>query len=178
MYPIRYTNTIGSVSRRYGLDPFLVAAVARTESNFNPAAVSRVGAVGIMQIMPDTAKWIAQLNSWKGDKRPVLTDSADNLELGACYLEYLILRFGGDINSALAAYNAGPNPVDSWLSKAGSKTSLGMSDIPFKETRDFVGRVERYRDIFSKVHPRVFATTTTTTASAAGAAAGQTAGTI
>jgi soluble lytic murein transglycosylase len=162
MYPIRYVDTIGTVSHRYGLDPYLLAAVARTESNFNPAAVSPVGAVGVMQIMPETAKWIAGLNSWKGDKRPVLTDPTDSLELGACYLEYLIQRFDGDVSAALAAYNAGPNTVDDWIKKSGSDAAFRVEDIPFKETRDFVGRVQHYRDVFTRAHPGVFAVTAST----------------
>ena len=96
------------MAEQYDLDPYLVAAVARTESGWDPEAVSHAGAVGLMQLMPDTAAWITGLESWQGGDDPDLTDPEDSLELGACYLAYLVKYFGGDIRLALAAYNAGP----------------------------------------------------------------------
>lgn len=156
VFPIRYSDEIGRVADEYGLDPYLVAAVAKTESSFDPEAVSPVGAVGLMQLMPATAQWITGLGIWRGADEPVLTDPADNLELGACYLAYLFEKYDGGQRAALAAYNAGPGNVDEWIEEAGGREEFGLADIPFKETRDFVRRVERYRFLYERVHPDVF----------------------
>ena len=77
--PIRYADDIARVAEQYDLDPYLVAAVARTESSYDADAVSAAGAVGLMQLMPDTAAWIVQLESWRGSEDPVLTDPATSL---------------------------------------------------------------------------------------------------
>ena len=116
-HPIHYPEGIARVAERYDLDPYMVAAVVQTESGYDPRALSPVGAVGLMQLMPDTATWITGLESWRGRDEPVLTDPEDNLELGACYLAFLLKHFGGDIRPALAAYNAcllytSPSPRD------------------------------------------------------------------
>jgi soluble lytic murein transglycosylase len=156
LYPIHYQDAIARVSDRYDLDPYLVAAIVHTESNYNPKAVSHAGAVGLMQLMPDTAAWVVQLDRWKGSEKPSLTDPDDNLELGACYLAYLLERFGGSTRAAVAAYNAGPGAVDGWLADSNAD-KLYLDDIPFDETRDFVIKVERYRALYLKVHPDLFA---------------------
>ena len=162
MNPIRYKSEIARVAGRYDLDPYLVAAVARTESGFNPAAVSKVGAVGVMQIMPTTATWIIQLDSWKGKAHPDLKSASDNLELGACYLAFLLREFHQSVSAAVAAYNAGQGAVSDWLAGIADRgpnatAELALSDIPFGETRAFVQRVEHYRALFRQVHPDAFA---------------------
>lgn len=159
LYPIRYQEGIARVADRYHLDPYLVAAVVRTESDYDPKAVSHVGAVGLMQLMPDTAEWITHLDSWKGPKDPTLTDPDDNLELGACYLAYLTERFAGDMLAVVAAYNAGQGAVDDWLA-SGAHEALQLADIRFQETRDFVKRVERFRNLYKRTHQGIFAQAT------------------
>jgi soluble lytic murein transglycosylase len=162
LYPIRYSSEIAKMANRYKVDPYLVAAVARAESDFDPKAVSKVGAVGVMQIMPDTAAWITRLESWKGATHPTLTAPADNLELGACYLAFLLGEFDQSVRAAIAAYNAGQGAVSNWLAETAAKQSssnptLALSDIPFGETRVFVQKVEHYYDLFRQAHPGVFA---------------------
>lgn len=159
LYPIHYKEGIARVAQHYDLDPYLVAAVVRAESDYDPEAVSYAGAVGLMQVMPDTADWIIGLDTWKGGNDPTLTDPEDNLELGTCYLAYLIRRFSGDLVAALAAYNAGQGVVDDWLASA-SHDELATADIRFEETRDFVTRVARYRGLYKRVHPDAFAGST------------------
>jgi len=156
IYPIHYTSDIGRVAERYDLDPYLVAAVAKTESSYDPAAVSPAGAVGLMQLMPDTADWITGLDIWQGGPDPVLTNAVDNLELGACYLAYLAERFHGQTRAVLAAYNAGPGNVGGWVEAAGGLDEFGLADIPFEETRDFVLRVERFWLLYTRIHPNAF----------------------
>ncbi len=158
LYPIHYQQEIARVADRYHLDPYLVAAVVRTESDYDPKAVSHAGAVGLMQLMPDTATWVTGLDAWKGPSDPALTDVNDNLELGACYLAYLTQRFAGDLLAALAAYNAGQGVVDSWLA-SGDHKALQFADIRFGETKAFVQKVQHYRDLYKRVHKGVFAVT-------------------
>ncbi|MHB0980581.1 MAG: lytic transglycosylase domain-containing protein [Thermoleophilia bacterium] len=157
--PLRYENEIREAAARHAVDPYLVAAVARAESGFDPAAVSSAGAVGLMQIMPATGEWIVRRDDWQGGPVGDLTDPAANLELGAFYLAFLIDLFGGDVRSALAAYNAGQGTVATWLDGAGDRRpSLEPADIPFPETRGFVERVERFRSIYRQAHPNAFRT--------------------
>jgi soluble lytic murein transglycosylase len=157
LYPIHYKEAIAQVAERYHVDPYMVAAIVKTESGYDPEALSRAGAVGLMQLMPDTADWVTGLDSWKGNGTPVLTDPEDNLELGTCYLAFLLQRFGGDTRPALAAYNAGQGTVVAWVQAAGGSESFDLSDIRFPETRNFVQRVEHYRALYARLYPRAFA---------------------
>ena len=156
IYPIRYQDDIARVAEQYDLDPYLVAAVAQTESGFDPEAVSPVGAVGLMQLMPATAAWITGLDTWEGDADPDLTDPIASLELGACYLHYLSGRFDGNSRLTLAAYNAGQGSVSDWIEAAGGADSFELTDIRFPETQEFVRRVEHYWDLYKRVYPDMF----------------------
>jgi soluble lytic murein transglycosylase-like protein len=96
-------------SRRNGLDPALVGAVIQVESHFDPFAISSVGARGLMQIMPPTARWLLQRDAIPQRIRPThLFNPVLNIELGTSYLAHLLSRFDGDLTRALIAYNAGP----------------------------------------------------------------------
>ena len=148
VYPIKYESEIGTVADKYNVDPYLLAAVARTESDFDPEAESGDGALGLMQLLPSTAKWVTTLDGWKGPKNPTLTDPGDSLQLGACYLSYLLHRFDSP-TAVIAAYNAGPNKVASWIQGAGGSDS-------FSETKEFVRRVNYWRALFQKAHPHAF----------------------
>ena len=159
VYPIKYESEIATVADKYGVDPYLLAAVARTESGFNPKAESVDGALGIMQLLPTTAKWVAGLNSWKGPKNPSLTDPQDSLELGACYLSYLQRTIHPPM-AAIAAYNAGQGIAGQWVKAAGGADSFGIDDIPYPETKEFVRRVTHWRALFQKAHPHAFAVST------------------
>jgi hypothetical protein len=122
-----YGTIIRRAARRHSVDELLVAAIVEAESSFNPGAISPVGAIGLMQVMPATAAGFGA-----GDP----SNPAINVDLGARYLSRLLNRFGGDLELALAAYNAGPGAVDRYD---------GMP--PYRETRAYVGRVlSRYVD--------------------------------
>ena len=119
-----YANIIETVSDIYGIKSSLIKAVIKAESNFNPYAMSRAGAVGLMQLMPDTAVELGVKNVF---------DPYDNVNGGVKHLSGLLNRFGGDLSLALAAYNAGETSVKRY------------GDIPpFKETRQYVKRVLRF----------------------------------
>ncbi len=112
---------VSEVATRHNVDPALVRAVIEAESNWNPVAVSRTGALGIMQLDPGTARELGVGNAF---------DPKQNIDAGVRYLQMLLVRYGGDLDKALAAYNAGPGTVD----RAG-----GVPRI--RETRDYVHRV-------------------------------------
>lgn len=130
--------------KRYSLSPELLQAVILTESKYNTHAVSSTGAVGVMQLMPDTAEWISEESGLPADN---LRDPAENIPLGAWYLEFLIEKYEGNLVLALAAYNAGRGNVDDWMKTYHwPKHYADMSGIPFPETREFVESVIESRD--------------------------------
>lgn len=156
LFPIQYVDEIEEAAALYDLDPYLVAAVVKTESGYDPSAVSSAGAVGLMQLMPETADWIVSLRTWRGPRQPDLTDPAQNVLLGACYLDYLSEMFEGNAVLTLAAYNAGQGVVSDWVLAAGGESAFGLADIRYGETRSFVQKVEHYRDVYSRSHPDAF----------------------
>jgi soluble lytic murein transglycosylase-like protein len=121
-----FDDLIASAARRYTLDPALLKAVAQTESDFSPLAVSSAGAKGVMQLMDATARQLGVANSF---------DPAQNIDGGARFLRQLLDHYGGDVTLALAAYNAGPSAVDRWG---------GLP--PYRETQAYVPRVLALRD--------------------------------
>jgi soluble lytic murein transglycosylase len=161
LYPMKYETEIKEAAATYDVDPYLLAAVAKAESGFDPRAESAAGALGMMQLMPDTAVWIQGRDDWDGGAVDDLRDPEASLALGAYYLHYLTDLYDGDVRLALAAYNAGQGTVAGWLREAGTPETLGSEDIPFPETRDFVDRVEKFRDLYRDVHPEVFVTSAT-----------------
>ncbi|MDI3257617.1 MAG: lytic transglycosylase domain-containing protein [Kyrpidia sp.] len=153
MYPLYYYDDIRAEAGRYDLDPLLVAAVVRVESSFVEDRVSKVGAVGLMQLMPDTAQWIVQQPGAPRVSPDALKDPKTSLAMGTWYLSYLVHRFQGNSVAAVAAYNAGPNRVERWLKEGQWDGTLDQADrIPVGETRHFVQRVfftfDRYKEIY------------------------------
>lgn len=152
LYPLHYRSIIFERAAEVGLDPYLVAAVIRSESHFKPDATSRQGARGLMQVMPDTGQWVAdQLRlPYSPD---MLYDPDYNIRLGSWYLAHLSEQFDGEIVLALAAYNGGHGNVTKWLQErqwTGEHHTL--EQIPFAETRTYVANVMRdfgrYRIIY------------------------------
>ena len=148
-YPFRYRDMVELYSAKYHVDKFLAIAVMKNESNFTSSALSRSGAVGLMQIMPETADWIAtQLDDapLSGEKfsfdRERLYDPETNIRYGIWYLSTLEKEFDGNDVLALAAYNAGRGNVWHWIDEYGWGDDFDDIDqIPFGETRDYVRRV-------------------------------------
>jgi soluble lytic murein transglycosylase len=146
-YPTVYLPLI-KASTRNGLDPFLAAAIIREESQYDLRAVSRVGAIGLMQLMPATALTLARGLGFNDVVREELFDQELNIRFGVRYLEQLLQQFSGNIIHTIAAYNAGPQAVSAWITKhAGKEPDEFVELIPYQETRQYVKRVLRsYRE--------------------------------
>jgi soluble lytic murein transglycosylase len=144
-YPLHYQQIVRGHARNYELDPALLAAVIYQESKFRANARSSSGAIGLMQLLPDTAKGIALHTGGSAFRVDDLYNPELNVRYGAWYLRHLLQKYG-DERTALAAYNAGQDNVDRWR-----RSGLG---IQFAETRAYVERVEElkqiYRDAYAK----------------------------
>ncbi|MBI4402454.1 MAG: transglycosylase SLT domain-containing protein [Nitrospirae bacterium] len=146
-YPTAYLPTIRAQTGNQ-VDPYLVAAIIREESQYDARAVSRVGAVGLMQVMPATAQAMARKLGFPDVMRDDLFDQDTNIRFGSRYLEQLLRQFSGNVLHAVAAYNAGPVAVSAWILKLTDKEPDEFVElIPFQETRQYVKRVLRsYRE--------------------------------
>ena len=144
-YPLAYQQIVRGHARHYRLDPALLAAVIYQESKFRPDVRSRSGAVGLMQLLPATAKGIAIHTGGTRFRVDDLYNPEINVRYGAWYLRHLLDRYG-DEKTALAAYNAGQQNVDRWRSEGGG--------IRFAETRAYVARVEHLKRIYRDAYAR------------------------
>ncbi|MDQ8045214.1 MAG: lytic transglycosylase domain-containing protein [Solirubrobacteraceae bacterium] len=151
-----YASEINAAAQKYGIDPSLLAGLVKQESGFNPNATSAVGAKGLTQLMPATAKSLGVTDP---------TDPAQSLDGGAHYLKEQLDRFGGDVTKAVAAYNAGPGAVQRYG---------GVP--PYAETQNYVKNVLANRDAYAKT--AAANGTLSTTATTGTAAAGSTAATV
>jgi soluble lytic murein transglycosylase len=147
-------DLIRSANPPGGAELALVAAVIREESAYDPRAVSSVGAIGLMQLMPDTGRWVARRIGLDLPGKDALYNPETNIRLGASYLSFLLEQFEGNFVYAIAAYNAGSGAVDRWITSFGSRDQDEfIESIPYRETRNFVKRVLRslgeYRRISS-----------------------------
>jgi soluble lytic murein transglycosylase len=152
-YPLDYAPVVSGNARLYHLDPALVAAVIYEESQFDPKARSDAGAVGLMQLLPDTARGIAlHTGGTNFDPATDLLDPDLNVRYGCWYLNHLRQKYSRYPNGdelALAAYNAGQTNVARWI----SATPTGRPvEIRFKETRDYVADVERLTKLYRRAY--------------------------
>ncbi len=140
-YPLEYSAIVQAHARNYRLDPALLAAVIYTESKFDANAHSAAGAVGLMQLLPDTAKGIAERTGGAGFVPSDLLNPEINIRYGCWYLRHLLDRYG-DERTALAAYHAGQANVDRWRSQG-----VGLQ---FAQTRYSVTKVARLKRIYAR----------------------------
>lgn len=152
-YPLAYWPLVQEAAKVSKVDPFLVLGIMRAESNYDPAALSEVGARGLLQIMAFTGFRIAETVDERAFRPETLTDPAVNIPLGAAYLRRLLSYYKENEVLAIAAYNAGPAAVDRWLS---STPDLGLDEfaynIPFDQTRNYVNRVLENLDFYQRIY--------------------------
>ncbi|HAG10491.1 MAG TPA: lytic transglycosylase [Desulfotomaculum sp.] len=152
-YPFSHHDLIMRNAKKYNLDSCLMAAVIKTESNFNASALSDQGAIGLMQIMPETGKWAADQIGIQGYSTNKLYDPETNILIGTWYLSSLNGEFGGNMVLVLAAYNGGSGNVRKWLqSEEISGTEKDIALAPYPETRHFIRKVLRNYKIYSLLY--------------------------
>lgn len=148
-YPMKYQQDIENYAKEFDVEGALIASVSNAESSFNENAVSFKGAVGLMQLMPSTAQWLAEKLKISFDEEKLL-EPQYNLRLGSYYLSYLINYFGNE-KVAICAYNAGPNCVKNWLNdKTYSEDGKTLTKIPYTETQNYLNRVYKNYYYYSR----------------------------
>lgn len=154
MYPLRYESEITTSASAHGVDPYLVAAVIRSESSWDPEASSHQGARGLMQLMPETAQDMVAKGLVDGKRYSYenLEDPAINIEYGCAYLSYLLTYFNGATDRAIAAYNAGMGNVDGWA----KQDKLLHNAITFPETQAYLVRVNMAKARYQELYPQAF----------------------
>lgn len=151
-FPLAYADIINQAAQTTGIKNYLLFALARQESAFNATATSSAGAMGLIQVMPSTAKATAKKYKIPYRNKKQLHDVAVNVPIGSSYYKSMLERFGNNRILAIAAYNAGPHRVEQWLAKTNGKLpfDIWMTLIPFKETRSYVSNILMYSVIYSR----------------------------
>ena len=152
-YPIKYSNYVEQYSKEYDVDKYLVYSVIKTESKFNPEAVSSKGASGLMQITALTASWATK--ELKIEEDIDIHDPKTNIMIGTWYLSRLEKEFDGDLHLLISAYNGGSGNVRKWLnSPKYSNDGKSLKSIPFKETSQYTEKVLRnyrkYKELYNR----------------------------
>jgi len=146
-FPVLYRTEVAKAAEEHRIEPSWIYGVMRRESAYIQDVKSGAGAVGLMQLMPNTARYVAELQgdkNWKGD----LTDATTNIGFGSFYLRHVMDKFEGNQVMATAGYNAGPHRVDSWLGTRAQDADIWIDTIPFTETRRYVRAVLAYAAIY------------------------------
>ena len=138
--PVKYVDLVNTYSKEYNVDPLLVMSVIKVESNFDPSVKSKAGALGLMQLMPDTAESINNMRNTHFTMDD-LKKPDKNIEMGTAYLSYLLHHFKNH-DLAIAAYNGGIGNVKEWLSNESfSKDGQTLDDIPSSETKYYLSLI-------------------------------------
>ncbi|MBQ8762329.1 MAG: lytic transglycosylase domain-containing protein [Clostridia bacterium] len=148
IFPQKYHNEIEKYSNQYNLDPVLVASVINAESKYNEQAISKAGAMGLMQLMPSTAFWVAEKEKIELNSKEDLFIPEINIQLGCAYLNMLLNEFK-DENTALSAYNAGSSYVKQWLkNEKYSSNGVKLTTTPYKETNAYIQKIAFNKRIY------------------------------
>lgn len=155
-YPVNYLEEIQKYSNEYGVDPKVVLAIMRVESNFKTDATSKVNAKGLMQVLPDTAKHVAKLLNIDANSID-LNDAETNIKIGTYYIKYLMQNFS-NMDTVYAAYNGGIGNVNTWLKDSKySSDGVSLYNIPSSETKHYVNKVNKalkaYEILYGKEFP-------------------------
>lgn len=154
-YPKKYEDIVSLYAKEYNVDENLIYAVIKAESNFDENAVSNKNALGLMQIMEDTAKDIAKKNNINVDEnnaRKDILDINNNINIGTKYLATLLEKYQ-NTNLALAAYNAGTGNVDNWIeNKILNEDGSNIENVPYKETNNYIRIILQNYKIYSEIY--------------------------
>lgn len=151
-YPTKYEEYVAKASTEYNVKPQLIYAIIKTESNFISDAKSHAGAIGLMQLTPDTFNWLQMYTNDAKMDEDLLKDPEININYGVLFISMLIERYGSE-DVAICAYNAGIGNVNKWLSN--SKTSIDgqtLISIPFKETREYLFKTMKAKEIYERLY--------------------------
>jgi soluble lytic murein transglycosylase len=153
LFPLPYRTDLSTAARSVNLDPFLVAGLIRQESEFNPEAVSRANALGLMQVRPGTGRQFARKAGLTRFSNRVLFQPSTNLKIGTAILRSMLDRNNGNLEQTLASYNAGPNRAADWLTWSQYREPAEfVESIPITETRDYVQTVLRNFDMYKRLY--------------------------
>ena len=147
IYPQEYSQYVNQYAKEYDIDPLLVYAIIKSESNFKPMAESHNKAMGLMQLMENTAKEVSEKEEIN------LYDPKTNIELGTLYFSKLLEKYNYQIGIALAAYNAGMGNVNTWIERGIIKEDgSDLENIPYKETNMYVRKILNYYKIYKELY--------------------------
>ncbi|MGI4755404.1 MAG: transglycosylase SLT domain-containing protein [Janthinobacterium lividum] len=153
LFPKPYWGDLTAAASAQGLDPYLVASLIRQESEFNPGAVSRANAMGLMQLLPAVGKQEAKRIGMRGFSAGSLLNPSVNLRLGTANLRQVLDRYNGTPEYALAAYNAGDVPIRNWMGENNYKDLPEfVESIPYTETREYVQSILRNREMYRQLY--------------------------
>ena len=161
-FPLAYIEPVEKYSAEYGIPKEIIFAIIKTESNFNTAAISRVGALGLMQMMPSTFEWLTGDEHLNEHLPSVsLATPETSIKYGTYYISYLRDRFFSerevDWDIIFAAYNGGEGNVEKWLADPELVNENGnLVNIPFPETRSYISKVNSAIDTYKQLYPDVF----------------------
>jgi len=152
-YPRPYWSKLKSFANQAGIDPYFVLAIMREESHFNPQALSSSKAIGLMQLMPATAKDVAKRKKIKLNEKEEIFNPELNAQLGTLYLGRLSYQFKSELIYTAGGYNAGPHNMSKWIKRWNGKSlDAFVEQIPFKETRNYVKRVYRSYKLYKQIY--------------------------
>lgn len=155
LYPLKYIDEIRESADEMGVDRYLVAALIKAESNYNPAAVSSAGAMGVMQLTEETALFCSEKLGVTLSEGDIFTPEV-NIRLGTYYLKRTMELFNNDESLAVAAYNAGEGRVRGWLNdERYSSDGETLHTIPYEETKNHVEKIENYKKIYKMLYPNL-----------------------
>lgn len=151
-YPVYYLASVQEIAQRWNLDPLLVFALIRQESLFNTYATAAAGEVGLMQVIPPTAEYIAQQLGWQNYQHSQLFRPYVGIQFGGYYLQEQLSTFNGNVIAALSAYNAGPGRALDWMALSGGNPDLFMTTITIDSTRQYVQLIYRNYAIYRSLY--------------------------
>lgn len=153
IYPIKYSEYVYKYSEEYGVDPLLIFAIIKAESNFNPNVVSSSQAIGLMQLMDTTAEELARKLDVPFTKKSSLYNPELNIRLGTKYFSDLLKEYNQNTLLALTAYNAGKGTLKRWMEQGTiNEDGSNIENIPYKETNNYVRKIVRDYKIYQELY--------------------------